>query len=146
VPRKLAIPLLAVGLAFGACGNSEDDFREDYRPVDRQVAKLDDDLRRALGRVRTRSDLQLEKEFGQFAQRAGDLQQRVDELVPPDDAKGEQEELTEALGNLQSSLEDLERAANRRDATAARSAAIQLVSSTSQMQTARRELARAAEL
>jgi DNA repair exonuclease SbcCD ATPase subunit len=147
VQRKLAVSGVALCLALGACGgDGEDDFKDDYRPLNEQVGKLDRDLRNALNRVRSRSDLQLEKQFGQFAQRTGDLQQEVDELEPPDDAKEELEDLTEALGDVQNALEDLERAADRGDLSTARSAAVQLVTSISRMQRARRELARAADI
>jgi uncharacterized protein YukE len=147
VQRRLAIAALALCLGLAACGgDGGDDFKDDYRPLNDQVGKLDSDMRRALSRVRSRSDLQIEKQFGQFAQRAGDLQQEVDELEPPDDAKGEQADLTEALGDVQEALEDIERAADDNDATAARSAAIQLVTSITEMRTARRKLATEAEL
>jgi hypothetical protein len=147
VSPRLAIPALVLCLGLAACGgDDEEDFKDDYRPLNDQVAKLDSDLKRALTGVRSKSDLAIERQFGQFAQRAGDLQQEVDELEPPEDAKGEQADLTEALGDAQEALEDIERAADDNDAAAARTAAIQLVSSISEMRSARRKLATAADL
>jgi uncharacterized protein YukE len=147
VKRRLATPVIALCLALAACGgDSEEDFKDEYRPLNDQVAKLDRDMRSALSGVRSKSDTAIEEQFGQFAKRAGDLQQEVDELEPPDDARGEQSDLTDALGDVQEALEDIERAADENDAAAARSAAIQLVTSIGEMRSAREGLARAADL
>ncbi len=136
----------ALCLALAACGESDDGFKEDFEPVNRQVATLDNDMGRALNEARGKTDLQLEKQFGQFAQRAGELQQEVDELEAPDDVKEEQADLTEVLGDVQSSMEDLERAASREDPSSARTAAVKLVDSTVRLKRARRDMASAAGL
>lgn len=144
----LATATALAALALVACGeDAEEKFRDDYRPLNQQIRKLDSDMRNALERVRRSSNAQIEKRFGAFAQTAGELQQQVDELEPPqDDAKDEQEDLTESLGDVQNALEDIERAADDNDPAAARTGAVQLVTSIGEMRSARTQLARAADL
>jgi hypothetical protein len=141
--RRRLLPLLVLGLLAGCGGSAEDDYADDVREVDRQVVSLNRDVLAAGRGARGQTNTQIEKRFGQLAQRSGETQQDLDDLDPPEDLKDEQEALVEALGNTQNSLEGIERAANTNNRRRAGQAAIQLNSSLGQLRNARRALAQA---
>ena len=143
--RKLAIPFVVFSLALGACGESEGGLKEEFGPANRQIAVLVNDMGRAANEAQHGSVPDLEEKLGQFAQRAGELQQDVDEIEAPADDKDEQAKLTEVLGDVQSSMEELEREAGRESSPSANTADV-LIDSTVELKRARRELASAGGL
>jgi uncharacterized protein YukE len=139
--RRLLVSTFAVVVAAAGCGgSSEQDYRDDVAPIREKVAKLNRDVLSAARQAPRQSDAQVEKRFGQLAQTAGDTQQDLDTLDPPEDLSDEQEALVEALGNSEDALNAIEKAAGENDVNAARRAAIQLDSSLRGMNGANRRL------
>lgn len=144
--RRALVLLLSLAAVAGAgCGGSEEeDYREDFEPIEREVSALNREVLTAARQAPRQSDLQVEKRFGQLADSAGETQQDLDALDPPSELDDEQEALVEALGDTQESLEMIEKAANDNDVNAARRGAVALDSALRGMTGARRRLAEAA--
>jgi hypothetical protein len=136
--------VLGAGVVAGCGGgDSEEDYKEDFPPINRQVLALGEDVARTIQRADQSSDAALAEDFGNYAQRLGDLQQELDELEPPDDLAEDQDDLVAAMGDVQGSLDDIAGAAQEGDPRAARQATVELVSRSEQLRDARRTLARA---
>lgn len=138
----LTTTLLAV-LAAGCGGDREEEFRKEYRPLDRQVLGLEQAVARSISGASGKSDKQIESQFGRLAKRTGELQQDVDALEPPGDLTAGKDDLVEAMGDAKAALRDIEKAAGDSDAPAARRATIQLVAASEDQRDSRRRLERA---
>ena len=136
--------MAALGLGVAACGEDEEEaFKKDFAPLNDKILSLGSEVGRAIRDASGKTDTQLERQFGQFAQRLGALQQDVDELEPPADLRSDQEALVEAMGDVQNDLEGIERAADGNDPRSAASATRDLISDSEDLRNARRALARA---
>jgi hypothetical protein len=109
VSRRPALLIVACALALGGCG--ETDFENDYKPLNDQLLNFAQRLSRSVAAIPGRTADENERTFGGLAQDTGELQQRFDELDPPDDLDDEMDELVEGLGDVQAALEDIERRA-----------------------------------
>jgi hypothetical protein len=135
---------LAVVPAVSACGEDEQEaFSKDFRPLNKRIVDLGEQVATAVNEASKKTDQQIEDEFGRLAQRTGEVQQDVDELEPPDNLKAAKKDLVEAMGDAQQSLRDIEKAAGDSDPQAARSATIELISSSRDLGDARSKLERA---
>ena len=144
--RRALVPFLALlALTAGCGGSEEEDYRKEVDSIESKAAALNRNVLAAARQAPGQSDKQVEKRFGQLAQTAGETQQDLDELDPPEDAKDEQDALVEALGNTQDALNGIERAANRSDRRGARDSALALNTALGQLRTSRQALTQAAE-
>jgi hypothetical protein len=146
LPRALLalVAVLALVPVLSACGESEEEaFRKDYKPVNKRIVDLGEDVGKAVNGASGKTDEQIASEFGKLAQRTGEVSQQVDELDPPDDLAASQDDLVESLGDARDSLRDIEKAAGESDPQAARRATIQLITSSTDLRDARRKLERA---
>lgn len=138
------MPAVLAALALGACGESaEDKYKEDFPPLSQKLAGLGEDVGQSIQGASGSSDEQLADAFAGYAEKLGDVQQDIDELEPPEDLAGEQDELVSAIGDVQGSLEGIAQAANEGDAQAARQATLELIQSSDALRRSRRALATA---
>lgn len=149
MPRLLTA-LIAVVLALtgpAACGggDSDDEYKDDFPPISRDIVSLGQEVGEAIQNAGESTDEQLAEDFSGFARRLGALDQRLGELEPPDDLSGEQQNLSEAIGGVQASLEDIADAAEQRDPDAARRATLDLIERSEGLREARRALAQAVD-
>jgi hypothetical protein len=137
VPRLARVLLLC--LALTACEQSADEeYREDFPPVDRGLVALVDDVGEGL---RTADDATLAQRFAGYARRLGRLRDQLDELDPPDGIESDHERLLAAIGPVRRELTDVAAAGRRGDAGAAGAAATRLVRDAARLDQARARLA-----
>ena len=142
--RALLLALLLIATAAIGCGESkEEKFDKEFRSLNGKIVSLGEDVGRATQGASSKSNVQIEREFGGLARRTGALQQDVDELEPPNDQLEQQQaDLVEAMGDAQDAIEGIEKAADENDAQGARSSAVELGEASVELRTARRKLAR----
>jgi hypothetical protein len=143
-PLLVLAAVLAVLPAVSACGEDEEEaFSKDFRPLNQRILDLGEQVGQAVNEASGKTDEQIEDEFGRLARRTGEVQKEVDSLEPPDDLTATKEDLSEAMGDARKSLGDIAKAAAENDPQAARTATIELVSSSRELGDARRKLVRA---
>jgi hypothetical protein len=142
VKRRVTLAVVGLAaLALVACGESaEDEYKQDYPPLDRKLGSLGTDVGDSIQGASGSSDEQLAGAFADYAQQLGVIQQDIDALEPPDDLAEDQDELVSAIGDQQGALEDIAEAAETGDAQSAREATIDLVQGSENLVEARRKL------
>jgi len=137
--------LAACAAALVACGKStEDRYREDFPPIDRDLAAVGRDVAAGLHGAGGHPNEALAREFGVYAQRLGELRDRLDELDPPGPVKADQARLESAATATERALLDVAAAARAGDSEAAAAAATRLVRSGELLDSARRNVAKSA--
>src|SRR5256885_8427771 len=111
--RILAVVVSALALAVAGCGgeSKQESYRKEFQPVNRSLVQLGRDVGRELQAAPGRSDAQLGREFGSFADRLGTIQGKLRGLEPPDKLKRDQNTLLRAVGRARSALHGIELAA-----------------------------------
>jgi hypothetical protein len=143
VPRLACFLLLCAALS--ACGKSDaEKYEEGFPPINRGLTALGADVGRGLRDAGRSGDQALAGEFGGYAQRLGDLRERLEDLDPPGSVQAEHDRTLAAMAAERSVLSDLAGAARRGDAAAARAAATRVVREGARLDTIRTRLARAA--
>jgi hypothetical protein len=138
VPRLARVLLLC--LALTACEKSSDDqYREDFPPIDRGLVALHEDVGEGL---RGADDATLAQRFAVYARRLGRLRDRLDELEPPGALDSDHQRVLAAIGAVRGGLADVAAAARRGDAGAAGAAAPRVVRDGARLDQARAQLAR----
>ena len=141
MPRLARVLLLC--LALTACENGADEeYKEDYPPIDRGLVALGDDVGEGL---RTADDATLAQRFAGYARRLERLRDRLDELEPPDGLESDHQRVLAAIGAVRGELADVAEAARRGDAGAAGAGATRLVRDGARLDQARARLAREVE-
>jgi hypothetical protein len=104
--RPIAAPLavLALAVAAAGCGESVNEFREDYNDAVRPLSALGDDVAATLTRADAFSDEQLATRLDGFADRFQQARRNLSRLDPPDDV---QDQFDELLGLLKEGIGDL---------------------------------------
>jgi len=146
--KLIAILMSVVGaVAVAGCGgkSTDDAYKDDYPPLSRKIVALGGEVGRSIQNAGNSTNQQLADEFGNFAQKLGDLQQQVDDLKPPKDLEDEQNALVSAMGDVQGDLNDISGAASKGDPKAARTATTQLIQDSAKLGSARRTLNRAVD-
>ncbi|HEY8771114.1 MAG TPA: hypothetical protein VIM03_11265 [Thermoleophilaceae bacterium] len=149
MPRRvhvLALLLAAALLVVGCGGSDSKTFRQDFRPLNARIVKLGRDVGASVTGASGKSDRQIEQTFGALATRTGSLRKQVDALDPPDNLKGDRQDLVDSMGDARDALGQIASAARKSDPQAARRATIQLVAASGDLRSARLRLARAVAL
>jgi hypothetical protein len=149
VPRRVHVLtlLLAAALLVVGCGGSDSQtFRHDFQPLNARIVTLGRDVGTSVTRASGKSDRQIEETFGALATRTGTLRKQVDALDPPDNLKGDRQDLVDSMADARDSLRQISSAARKSDPQAARRATIRLVAASDDLRSARLRLARAAGL
>ena len=137
----LAVVGLAA-LALGACGESaEEKYQNAFPPLSEKLSGLGEDVGKAIQGASGSSDEQLAKDFNNYAQQLGEVQQDLDDLEPPDDLAEDQDELVSAIGDVQGALEGIAEAAEEGDAQSARESTIDLIQGSEDLRATRLKLA-----
>jgi hypothetical protein len=140
--RRAAFLVLAL-IAGAGCGEStEEKYKKDFPPLNQDIKDLGMEVGTSIRNASRNSDKKLADDFGNYAQKMGDLQQEIDDLEPPDDLQRDQDDLVEAMGDIQGSLDDIASAAEQGDPNAAGQAVRQLISSSVDLRDARSRLSR----
>jgi hypothetical protein len=138
---------LLVVLALAACGkSSEDRYRADFPPLNRDLAALGQDVSAGLRDAGQSSDPALANRFGGYAHRLSELRDRIDDLDPPGSVRSDHQRLAGAATATERALVDVASAARAGDAASASAAATRLVVSGQDLDAARRKLANSALL
>jgi hypothetical protein len=141
---QVLVLLLAAALLVSACGEDKaETFKQDFKPLNAQIVKLGQDVGAAVTGASGKSNAQLQASFDALAKRTGTLRAKVDELDAPDDLKGDQKDLVNAMADARDALGQIADAAGQNDPQAARRATIQLVAASDDLRSSRRRLARA---
>jgi hypothetical protein len=144
VGRRSLVPLALAGALLAGCGADAEEFQKRFGPINRELVALVEDVGASIQGASGKSDQQIEREFGRHAQRMGTLREDVEGLDAPGDVQDEQEALTRAMAKTQEALGDIEKAADKRNVGAARSATIELVTSSEELRKGRQAVAREA--
>ncbi len=151
VLRATAALLTAIlaALALAACGGSSGgdapttaDFRTEYAPISAVIRGIGDDIGAAVTTAKTKTDAQLQSQFGDLAKRTGDAATALADTHPPDDAaiKQARTELITGVRQGASDLAAISSAASLSDAAAAKAATIKLVEHSAGVKTPRLKL------
>ena len=137
---------LIVACALASCGGSDTtttaDFRKDYAPISAAIRGLGTEVGSAVTSAKGKSDLELQEQFADLADRANVVAGDLEKAKAPDD-----EAITSAratlVAGLQKAADDLDAisgAAAAGDADAAKAATIRLASDSAGIREPRRKL------
>jgi hypothetical protein len=121
---RVAVVLVAaaVGSATAAagCGQGEEEkFKEEFGTINGRIIKTGEDLGGALVRAlefaQVRSNTEVGREFTGFAKDLAAIRRDLEELEPPQDARGDLDALSEALRREESRVRTLARVIRKGD-------------------------------
>lgn len=151
VLRATTVLLTAIlaALVLAACGGSSGgdapttaDFRTEYAPISAVIRGIGDDIGVAVTNAKSKTDAQLQAQFGELAKRTGTAADALAETQPPDDAAIQQArtELITGVRQGASDLAAISTAASLSDAAAAKAATIKLIKHSAAVKTPRLKL------
>jgi hypothetical protein len=140
-PVAILVLALATVAAVGCGGSTHNTYKDDFPPISRKIVSLGQQVGKAVQNAGRSTDRQLADDFGSYAQDLGDLRKQLDGLHPPKDLADDQKRLVRAIGGVQGSLDDISRAARRKDPGAAKSATAELIQRSQGLGDARSKLA-----
>ena len=151
VLRATAALLTAIlaAVALAACGGSSGgdapttaDFRTEYAPISAVIRGIGDDIGAAVTNAKTKTDAQLQSQFGELAKRTGTAADALANTHPPDDAaiKQARTQLITGVRQGASDLAAISAAASLSDAAAAKAATIKLIKHSAAVKTPRLKL------
>jgi hypothetical protein len=151
VTAALARRLLATALLLGAaiasgvgCGEDQREaYVDDFRPLSRQIGSLGEYTGTAIEGADERSDQQIEQQFGEIAVELRRLRGELEDLDPPEDLAGLQEDFAVAMRAVERALRGIEEAAARHNPGAARQSTVDLIRASEDLREARVRLNRA---
>lgn len=148
IRRSAAGLCAALCIVFlAACGGSEDttttaDFRQDYAPISAAIRGLGTEVGSAVTSAKEKSDLELQEQFADLADRANVIAGDLEKAKTPDDAAITATRTTLVTG-LRTAADDLDAisgAAAAGDAAAAKAATIRLARDSAGIRDPRRKL------
>jgi hypothetical protein len=122
--------------ALAACGGSSGgdapttaDFRTEYAPISAVIRGIGDDIGTAVTNAKTKTDAQLQSQFGDLAKRTATAADALADTHPPDDSaiKQARTQLITGVRQGASDLAAISAAASLSDAAAAKAATIKLI-------------------
>jgi hypothetical protein len=136
--------LLGAAAIGGGCGEDEREaYVDDFRPLSRQIGSLGEYTGTAIEGADERSDKQIEQQFGEIADELRRLRGELEDLDPPEDLVGVQEELVLGMRAVERALRGIEEAAARHNPGAARQSTVDLIRASEDLREARLRLNRA---
>jgi hypothetical protein len=101
--------LCAAAIAALGCGDGEgsEEFRKDYNAVVRTYSALPSEVGAAVNQADSKSAKQLEKEFGDLADRLGAEVRELRRLDPPEDASDEFKAFVDGLAKVRDDLREI---------------------------------------
>lgn len=147
--RLLAAPLIvlaftgaAAGCGGGSSAPSVADFRKEYAPISAEVRGIGNDVGAAVTAAKGKSDIELQAEFGDLADRANAIATTLADADVPDDAqiKAARTELVTGVRKAAADLDAISAAATASDAAAAKAATIRLARDSAGVREPRRKL------
>jgi hypothetical protein len=139
----VAASLAALAVLAAGCSSKEDAYKEDFKPLNQRLDAVLDDIDTSVAAAGTKSDEQIEREFGRFARRVGRLREDANELDPPGDFQAAHERLVALMGQAHAALNGIARAAAGGEGGTATDAHQVLVSSAAALRNLSRRLGRA---
>jgi hypothetical protein len=134
---------LILGLLAAGCGGSDrEDYEKDYRPLDRKLVRLGDDVGQTIATAPQTPDRDLARKLGELADRTGDFERELDDLDPPDDLQPDHERLVASVGKAEDGLERVEKAVAAGNRQGAGEATVRLVETSRELLEAQREVNR----
>ena len=127
-PVRVAVLAATLALAFVGCGDGDDnEFRDDYDAVSRDVNDVGEDVAEVLQAVEGKSGAQLAGQFRRHANELADLNATLSKLEPPSDLEEDVEDLEAAIDDVGKSLLDIAEGVERSDSRATRAATLDLI-------------------
>jgi hypothetical protein len=152
--RAISVLLIAVVAAFtmAACGGSEDsspptkaEYKQEYTPINDAVGVLATDVGSAIENASGKSNKQLEKTFGDLADRMNSEAGKLDDLTPADDpvVQTQQPAMVKAMRTIADDLDAVSSGAKENDLKGAAEGAAKLTRDAPALGKARRTLNKA---
>jgi len=137
-----AVALAACGGNSGGDAPTTADFRTEYAPISAVIRGIGDDVGTAVTTAKTKTDAQLQAQFGDLAKRTGSAATALADTHPPDDAaiKQARTQLITGIRQGASDLAAISSAASLSDAAAAKAATIKLLQHSTNVKTPRLKL------
>jgi hypothetical protein len=146
--------LLALGLVAG-CGDDDgggnggddaaevkEEFSEAYRPINDDFLALGAEVGQAVQTAKGKSNSEITRTFGGFAEKVTEIRARLDALEPPPELEADAKRLSNAMALVGDDVRQISVAAATGNAEEARTQAQELVRHSVEVRTARRALAR----
>lgn len=148
MPRPLAGLLIAVlaALSLAACGGSDEtttaDYRKDYAPISAAIRGLGTEVGDAVTNAKNKSDIALQEQFADLADRANVVADDLEQAKAPDDSAitTARDQLVAGVRKAADDLDAISGAAAAGDAAAAKAATIRLASDSAAIRDPRRKL------
>jgi hypothetical protein len=126
VRSRLAL-LFCIALLAGCGESDEEQFRDDFDPINERLSDLGEEVGDALQAARSKSNTEIAEQFDGFAEDIADIGQDVEELDPPEDLQDEVDRLEGAIADVETALTTIADAGESGDAKAARAATVDLI-------------------
>jgi methionyl-tRNA synthetase len=140
----LCLVLAVAVLTAAGCGESaKDKYISSYKPINRDLIALGNQLSKAVNTASSKSNAQLAVQFGGYQKRLVSIRKRVDGLDTPDDLKDESKALSASIDTVQEDVGDIAAAARKSDAAAAGAATVRLSRDSNRVNNAQNTLAKA---
>jgi hypothetical protein len=138
---------LLAACALAACGGGDDetttaDFRQDYAPISAAIRGLGSEVGSAVTGAKEKSDLELQEQFADLADRANVVADDLEKAQAPDDAAitTTRTLLVAGVRRAANDLDAISGAAAAHDAKAAKAATIKLAADSEEIREPRRKL------
>lgn len=135
--------MLALAPVAGCGSSGKNEYGKDFRPVNDRLVQLGEKVGRSASSATGKSDREIEREFGGYADQVALLRRQFDDLDPPGGLKADQQDLSSALGDAGHALNGIENAAREHSPDGARRSTLALVQASRKLRAARLRLVRA---
>jgi hypothetical protein len=139
----LCLTLAAAVLAAGCGQSAKDKYISDYKPINRDLIALGNQLGKAVNTANTKSNPQLATQFTGFQKQLTGIRKRVDGLDTPSDLKDESKALSASIDTVEQDVGDIAAAARKSDPSAAATATVRLSRDSNRVNNAQNTLAKA---
>jgi hypothetical protein len=140
----MALIATALTVTLSACGSTSiQDYADDYQPISQDLARLYPQVTIGFNTAKGKTSLQIQDEFGGYADQLAKIGTRLDDLSPPDELKDESGELKAAIDLVVNDLRQVTEAARTNNVSRARAGTEAFVQDSPRVSQARAKLDRA---